>query len=119
MRRSDGGDIGRQMFLERSCWSSSAAEVVYGGDHRRPGRYLSGRYLGIGDCHRDLFDRFGLSGAHLNPAVTISLAAWGGFSKRRVLPYIVVQLALSAFAGLAAVLPVFHFCGWRRCIVLR
>ena len=34
-----------------------------------------------------------LSGAHLNPAVTISLAAWGDFPGRRVPGYIVTQLA--------------------------
>jgi len=34
-----------------------------------------------------------LSGAHLNPAVTISLAAWGGFSPRRVPGYVVTQVA--------------------------
>src|SRR5271167_5082758 len=33
-----------------------------------------------------------LSGAHLNPAVTISLAAWGGFPKKRVVGYIATQM---------------------------
>jgi glycerol uptake facilitator protein len=41
-----------------------------------------------------------LSGAHLNPAVTISMAVWSDFQKSRVLPYIVTQM-LGAF--LAAV----------------
>jgi glycerol uptake facilitator protein len=45
-----------------------------------------------------------LSGAHLNPAVTIAMAAWRGFPKRRVLPYIAVQL-VAAFVC-AAVLDV-------------
>ena len=33
-----------------------------------------------------------LSGAHLNPAVTLAMAVFGGFPKRRVLPYVGVQL---------------------------
>jgi len=42
-----------------------------------------------------------LSGAHLNPAVTLALAAWNGFSWRRVPGYVVAQL-LGAFAAAAA-----------------
>ncbi|MGC1480493.1 MAG: MIP/aquaporin family protein [Chthoniobacterales bacterium] len=33
-----------------------------------------------------------LSGAHLNPAVTLAMAVFGGFPRRRVLPYVAVQL---------------------------
>lgn len=45
-----------------------------------------------------------LSGAHLNPAVTVSMAAWSDFPKSRVLPYLVAQLC-GAFAAAA----VLHF----------
>lgn len=47
-----------------------------------------------------------LSGAHLNPAVTISMAVWAGFHKGRVLPYIATQM-LGAFVGAAVLYFIF------------
>src|SRR5438309_3185915 len=42
----------------------------------------------------------GISGAHLNPAVTIALAAWSRFRWAHVLPYVLGQLA-GAFVAAA------------------
>ena len=47
-----------------------------------------------------------LSGAHLNPAVTISLAAWGGFPKGRVFGYIAAQI-MGAFVSAAILYMIF------------
>src|SRR5438270_13564724 len=42
----------------------------------------------------------GISGAHINPAITLSLAVWGRFAWRGVAPYVASQLA-GAFAAAA------------------
>ena len=47
-----------------------------------------------------------VSGAHFNPAVTVGLAAFGGFNRAKVVPYMLAQLA-GAFVAAAAVHMVF------------
>ena len=47
-----------------------------------------------------------LSGAHLNPAVTISLATWGDFPRRRVGGYILTQV-VAAFVASALLYVIF------------
>jgi len=49
----------------------------------------------------------GVSGAHLNPAVTLAVAAWQDFPWRKVLPYCVAQVA-GAFVAAALVYGVYH-----------
>ena len=49
----------------------------------------------------------GISGAHINPAITITLAAWGRVPRGIVLPYIVSQLA-GAFLAAAALFSLYE-----------
>lgn len=48
-----------------------------------------------------------VSGAHLNPAVTISLAVWNKFSWKKVGPYVLAQV-IGAFLAATVVFLLFH-----------
>lgn len=49
----------------------------------------------------------GVSGAHINPAITVALASWGRFSWKEVIPYAASQL-VGAFLAAATLFALFH-----------
>lgn len=72
-----------------------------------PGEVVNGGYTNISigwglGVTMGIYASARYSGAHLNPAVTLSLAVFRGFSWKRVLPYFMAQL-LGAFCAAAIV----------------
>lgn len=82
-----------------------AMVVLFG--NNIPGEIVKGGYTNI-TIGWGLAVTFGvyvsakISGGHLNPAVTVALAAFRGFPWRKVIPYTVAQVA-GAFCGAAVV----------------
>lgn len=79
---------------------------------RVPGEVVKGGYtnvtLGWGlGVAMGIYVAGKITGAHLNPAVTITLAAFRGFPWSKVLPYSIAQIA-GAFAGAAIVFLNYH-----------
>jgi MIP family channel proteins len=81
------------------------AQVVLGGGNS--GQYLS---INIGwglAVTMGVYVAAGVSGAHLNPAVTLALAARRGFPWTKVLPYVLAQCA-GAFVASVVVYATYH-----------
>jgi glycerol uptake facilitator protein len=77
-----------------------------------PGEVVNGGYTNINlgwglAVVMGIFIAGKISGAHLNPAVTVAFAAFRGFPWGKVIPYSLVQVA-GAFAGAAIV-----YCGYQ------
>jgi glycerol uptake facilitator protein len=87
-----------------------AMVVLFG--HGLPGEVVNGGYTNI-TIAWGLAVTMGIyiagktTGAHLNPAVTVTLAAFRGFPWRKVLPYCTVQIA-AAFLAAAIVFWNYH-----------
>ena len=75
--------------------SGAPGEVVHGGYTNITIGWGLGVTMGIYTAGK-------ISGAHLNPAVTLALAAFRGFAWRKVIPYMVVQ-TLGAFCAAGVV----------------
>lgn len=98
-------NLKRELFAEMlgtfvliTFGSAVVAQVILSGKNN--GEYLSIN-LGWGlAVTMGIYVAGGVSGAHLNPAVTFALAVKGDFAWRKVLPYALAQL-IGAFAGAA------------------
>ena len=87
-----------------------AMVVLFG--HGVPGEIVNGGYTNITlawglAVTMGVYLAGRISGAHLNPAVTITLAAFRGFSWMKVIPYSIAQIA-GAFVGAALVFWNYH-----------
>ena len=96
--------FGTMLFMTFGCGSVAMVKLFGTGV---PGEIVNGGYahvvLGWGlGVMLGVYLAGRISGAHLNPAVTLSLAIFRGFSWRKVMPYILAQMA-GAFLAAALV----------------
>ncbi len=105
--------FGVWLFMTFGCGGVAMVKLF---GHGVPGEVVNGGFtnivLGFGlGVMLAVYLTARISGAHLNPAITISLAVFRGFPWRKVIPYSLAQ-TLGAFAAAAVVfwnyLPAFH-----------
>ena len=105
--------FGTMLFMTFGCGSVAMVKLFGAGV---PGEVVNGGFtnvvLGWGlGVMLGVYLAGGISGAHLNPAVTLALAAFRGFSWRKVIPYSIAQTAGAFFAAALVFwnyLPAFH-----------
>lgn len=103
--------FGTMVLILFGC-GSVAMVVLFGSNPAIPGEVVKGGYtnivIGWGlAVTMGIYVAGTISGAHLNPAVTIALAATGRFSWGKCLHYIIGQFA-GAFAAAALIFAVYH-----------
>jgi glycerol uptake facilitator protein len=103
--------LGTMVLILFGC-GSVAMVVLFGSNPPIPGEVVKGGYtnivLGWGlAVTMGIYIAGTISGAHLNPAVTISLAFTGRFPWSKCLHYVLAQFA-GAFAGAALVFSVYY-----------
>jgi glycerol uptake facilitator-like aquaporin len=99
VRRAVAEALGTAFLLAAVVGSGIMGERLAGGNVAIA---LLANTLATGAMLVTLILTFGpISGAHLNPAVTLAIAAQGGLAWREVPPYVAAQIA-GAFAGVAA-----------------
>ena len=103
--------FGTMVLILFGC-GSVAMVVLFGSHPSIPGEIVKGGYtnivIGWGlAVTMGIYISGTISGAHLNPAVTLSLAVTGRFPWRKCLHYIIAQFA-GAFAGAALVFGVYY-----------
>ena len=104
--------FGTMVLILFGCGSVAMVVLFASTDPKIPGEVVKGGYtnivLGWGlAVTMGIYIAGTVSGAHLNPAVTISLAATGRFPWSKTLHYIVAQFA-GAFVGAALVFAVYY-----------
>jgi MIP family channel proteins len=92
-------------FILIAFGTGVVAQVTLGGGAN--GQYLSINIAWGLAVMMGVYVAGSVSGAHLNPAVTVAAAAWRGFPWSKVGPYVVAQVA-GAFAASALVYATYH-----------
>ncbi|SCK51128.1 MIP/aquaporin family protein [Streptomyces sp. WMMB 322] len=105
--------LGTFVLLLIGCGSVAVAVVGLSGSGRQAGDFGPANWLiiswgwGLGVVF-GVYVAGGISGAHINPAVTLGFAARGHFPWKKVLPYWGAQI-VGAFIGAAMVYATYHW----------